>query len=143
MTAADDTSAVPPQPRPALERIAERIAAVSPAWSAATCEPDDLPDLDGAPDGLGSDRLLGFETIREGWLLHHGRTRVVTGASPDLALLVGDWAYADGLCTVADHGSLDDVSVLADLVADVSARAAERPEDLEARWTEGAAALAR
>jgi hypothetical protein len=75
------------------------------------------------------------ELIREGWLTHRGVARIATGASPNLALLIGDWCYAAGLCAIADHGSLDDVAALAELVADLSARAEESTQALDPYWS--------
>lgn len=112
--------------------VAQRLADVSPAWAEAAIDPATAPA--DAPLRLGRDRAVGVEAIREGWLLHRGASRLAPGASPDLSLLVGDWCYAAGLCAIADHGSLDDVAALAELVADVSARADETPEALLPRW---------
>ncbi len=122
--------------------VAQRMRDVSPAWAAVTCEPTDAP-ADDAFDVGSRDRTTGVEAIREGWLLHRNASRIVDGASPDLALLVGDWCYAAGLCDVADHGSLDDVARLARLMADVSARAGETVEALDPYWQQAAKELHR
>ncbi len=119
---------------PALGVVAQRLADVSPAWAAVTINPATAPP--GAPDGISRDRAIGVESIREGWLLHRTASRLAAGATPDLALLIGDWCYAAGLCDIADHGSLDDVERLAGLVADVSARCDEPIDALEPRWVE-------
>ena len=140
---ADGEGAAPSEPPPApLAVLARQLSAVSPAWAAATVEPDDAPPLADDPL-LGRDRQQGFEAIREGWLMHRGVSRLATAATPDLALLVGDWCYAAGLGTIADHGSLDDVAKLAELVADVATRCDEPVEDLEARWATTAEELQR
>jgi hypothetical protein len=119
----------PPSP---LGVVAQRAAEVSPAWADVTSAPEHAADA--PPPVAGRDRAIGVEAIREGWLLHRNSSRIVRGASPDLALLVGDWCYAAGLCTIADHGSLDDVARLATLVADVSARADQAVDELEPYW---------
>lgn len=123
---------VPPS---TLGAIAQRIADVSPAWRAVTVAPGSAPGATELP-GLSRDRTRGVESIREGWLLHRGASRISENASPDLALLIGDWCYAAGLCTIADNGTLDDVAQLARLVADVSARFEEPIDALQSRWLE-------
>lgn len=127
------------QPPTILESTTAAIADVSPAWAAvvdpvARCG-DDLVDR------LGRDRARGVELIREGWLVHRGASRVIDGASPDLALLIGDWCYAAGLCSITDHGTLDDVSRLAALVADVSVRAGDPIDELAGTWNDALEAM--
>lgn len=129
-------AADPPAPPTPLGAVAARIADVSPAWAAIAVEPGTAPDSAAGIDALGRSRAQGVEAIREGWLLHRGAPRLVEPGSGDLGLLVGDWCYAAGLCTIADAGSLDDVAALAELVADLSARAQEPVEALEQRWSE-------
>ncbi len=63
------------------------------------------------------DYALLVETIREGYLLHYGTPRVVTGADPDLALLAGDYLYARGLERLAALGDLEAVRELSDLIS--------------------------
>ena len=125
----------------ALEELAATIAAVSPDWAGVVVgEPASGAAI--ASGDLPGELRLGVEAIREGWLLHRGAARVVAGASPDLALLIGDWCYAAGLGIVTDHGSLDDVATLAELVADLSSRPEASLDELEARWTQAYATLA-
>ncbi len=128
-----------PEPIPVLGVVAERLADVSPAWASVTVAPTSVTG--GDADGISRDRAIGVEAIREGWLLHRAASRLAADASPDLALLVGDWCYAAGLCEIADHGSLDDVARLASLVADVSARCDESVESLAPRWDETVEAM--
>lgn len=123
--------------------VAARMAEVSPSWANVVTAPEQAPGADGRVLSLGRDRAHGVEAIREGWLLHRDASRVVDGASPDLALLMGDWCYAAGLCTITDHGTLDDVAQLARLVADVSARAGETAEELAPRWNDAVESMAR
>ena len=61
------------------------------------------------------------ELVREGYLLHYGRPRMIAGADADLALLAGDYLYAKGLRLLARLDDLSAVAELADLIA-VSAR---------------------
>jgi hypothetical protein len=63
------------------------------------------------------DYLLLVEAIREGYLLHYGRPRLIDAADPDLRLLAGDFLYALGLERLAAHGDLDAVRELADLIS--------------------------
>lgn len=128
-------------PPNAIGTVAARLANVAPSWAAVTRQPQQAPLVDARVELLGRDRAQGFESIREGWLLHRGASRMVDGASPDLALLVGDWCYAAGLCTIADHGTLDDVAALSRLVADASVRAHEPVDVVAARWDETAEAM--
>ncbi|MCW2928776.1 MAG: hypothetical protein JWM86_2744 [Thermoleophilia bacterium] len=139
-SSAVDAAANGPRPLEPIEAVALRLRDVSPAWHDAAVREHDLPKGTRLP-GISRDRAIGVEAIREGWLLHRGASRIAPAASPDLALLVGDWCYASGLCSIADHGSLDDVATLARLIADVSARRADEVEALEPRWTEAIEAL--
>ncbi len=127
------------EPMPVLGVVAQRLADVSPAWDAVTVAPANAPKS--ATDGISRDRAIGVEAIREGWLLHRTASRLAAEASPDLALLIGDWCYAAGLCDIADHGSLDDVAELAGLVADVSARCDEPIDALAPRWEQSIEAM--
>jgi hypothetical protein len=125
---------------PLLDELVERLGNVSPAWRTVARVEADVHEFTEAV-GLEPALARGVETIHEGWLLHRGRSRVAAAASPDLALLIGDWCYAAGLRDVTEHGSLDDVRALADLIADVSSRASESDDALDPRWDELLAAL--
>ena len=57
------------------------------------------------------------ERVREGYLLHYGTPRVISGAESELALLAGDHLYALGLERLARIGDLDAVRELADLIS--------------------------
>ena len=60
---------------------------------------------------------LVIESVREGYLLHYARGRVVSGADPDLTLLAGDYLYALGLERLAALGDLEAVRELSDLIS--------------------------
>jgi len=60
---------------------------------------------------------LVVESVREGFLLHYGRGRVVVDPDPDLALLAGDYLYALGLERLAALDDTDSVRELADLIS--------------------------
>ncbi len=58
-----------------------------------------------------------FEAIREGYLLHYARPRLLAAAEPDLRLLAGDYLYALGLERLAARGDLEAVRELGDLIS--------------------------
>jgi hypothetical protein len=60
---------------------------------------------------------LVVESVREGYLLHFGRPRLLAGHDPDLALLAGDYLYALGIERLAALGDADAVCELADLIS--------------------------
>ena len=84
----------------------------------------------GGPRAAGNEgeyELL-LEMIREGSLLHYGRSGVLDDQDPDLALLLGDQLYAMGLSRLAELGDLEAVAELADLISLLAqARADARP----------------
>jgi hypothetical protein len=93
---------------------------------------------------LGEERYaLGLETIYEGYLLHYGRPRLFAPADADTALLLGDYLYAHGLVRVADVGTVEAVSDLAELISlCAQLRADDTDGDGEA-WAASAALLGR
>jgi hypothetical protein len=56
------------------------------------------------------------ECVREGYLLHYGRPRLLAPPDPDLALLAGDYLYAKGLERLAAIGDQESVGELSDLI---------------------------
>jgi hypothetical protein len=131
-------------PTEALNELATRLRAEQSVISPHVGDPDghvpalgslvaNGPRAAGAP----SEYAILFESIREGYLLHYARPRVVNGADEDLALLAGDYLYARGLERLAALGDLEAVRELSDLislVAQLHAGGGTGPED-------GAAAL--
>ena len=112
-----------------LETVAERAAAASPLWAAALL-PEPRGDL--RFSGRCPDRhLLGVETIYEGYLLHHGTSRLFEQDDRELALLTGDYLYAAGLREICATGDLHAVGALAD--ADRGLRGAPRRAGARAR----------
>jgi hypothetical protein len=119
--------------------------------------PDPTPDATGAGAGVGGPQLaargprvtgherdyeLLLEMILEGSLLHYGTPRLVLGADPDLALLLGDQLYALGLARLAELGDLDAVAELADLISLLAqAQAASDHGLADAIWQAGATAI--
>jgi hypothetical protein len=64
-----------------------------------------------------SEYTILVEAIREGYLLHYEKPRLIEGADGDLRLLAGDYLYAIGLEKLAARGDLDAVRELADLIS--------------------------
>jgi hypothetical protein len=64
-----------------------------------------------------SEYTILVEAIREGYLLHYEKPRLIEGADGDLWLLAGDYLYAIGLEKLAARGDLDAVRELADLIS--------------------------
>jgi hypothetical protein len=98
-----------------MAEIRRRAAADSPLWAQALL-PGDAPE----PDFAGrcpATHLLGVEMIREGYLLHRGRSRLFGHDDDDLALLTGDYLYAAGLVEICRTGDLDAVVALAELIS--------------------------
>ena len=84
---------------------------------------------------------LGLESIYEGYLLHYGRPRLFWPASPEIALLLGDYLYAHGLVRIATLGELGAVADLAELISLAAQIRAERSDDDGAAWAATAALL--
>jgi hypothetical protein len=127
-------------PPEVMEQIRQRAAADSPLLEAAL-RSGDVPGPRYA--GRCPDRyLIGVEMIREGYLLHNGRSVLFSQDDPDLALLTGDYLYAAGLVEICATGDLRAVRTLARLIAECSARRgdAETAGD-EPLWDEAIAGL--
>ena len=123
-----------------LEQIRARAAADSPLWAAALL-PGDPPSAEyqgRCPDS----HLLGVEMIREGYLLHGGRSRLFAQDDRDLALLTGDYLYAAGLVEICRTGDLTAVTALAQLISAGASDRGEGAGDDEDRWTAALAAFA-
>jgi hypothetical protein len=86
----------------------------------------------GANEG---DYALVVESVREGYLLHYARPRLLADLDSDLALLAGDYLYALGLERLTALGDVEAVRELSDLIS-LSAQL-----HAEARSADGAAAL--
>jgi hypothetical protein len=123
-----------------LETVAERAAEASPLWaSALLSEPRGELRFSGrCPDR----HLLGVVTIYEGYLLHHGTSRLFDQDDRDLAVLTGDYLYAAGLREICATGDLAAVDALAELIAACAARRGEaEPEPDDGLWDETVAGL--
>jgi hypothetical protein len=105
--------------------------------ASAGVELADEPLLAPVPDGPYA---LTLAAVREGYLLHYARGKVVdTADDPDLALLGGDRLYALALAELAALGDLDAVATLAELISDCARAHAEADEARAAAAWEAAA----
>ena len=78
---------------------------------------------------------LVLEAIREGYLLHYGEPRLLSGHDADLALLAGDYLYALGIERLAALGDTSAVLLLADLISTSAQLHTEgREAELPGRW---------
>jgi hypothetical protein len=92
--------------------------------------------------GREDDVAFVVEAIREGYLLHYRRGRLLDHADADLALLAGDRLYALGLARLARLGDVAAVGELADVISlCAQAHAAGDGELAEAAWQAGVAAV--
>ena len=95
----------------ALQALADHLRAEDTPISPHVvdpAEPSQLGDLAG-----GGEYALVIEAVREGYLLHYGEPRLLTGHDADLALLAGDYLYALGLDRLAALGDTRAVAILA------------------------------
>jgi len=123
-----------------LETVAERAADASPLWaSALLTEPRGGLRFSGrCPER----HLLGVETIYEGYLLHHGTSRLFEQDDRDLAVLTGDYLYAAGLREICATGDLGAVGALAGLISRCARNQGDgRGGDDAALWDETVATL--
>ncbi len=85
---------------------------------------------------------LVLEAVREGYLLHYGDSRLLSGDDGDLALLAGDYLYALGIERLAALGDTDAVLVLADLISTSAQLHTEgRDDEVADRWREAVDAI--
>lgn len=86
---------------------------------------------------------LVVEAVREGYLLHYGKPRLLAGHDDDLALLAGDYLYALGIERLAALGDTEAVRELADLISLCAQLHAEgRIDETSGRWQEAVRAIA-
>ena len=85
---------------------------------------------------------LVLEAVREGYLLHYGEARILSGHDPDLALLAGDYLYALDIERLAALGDTEAVRELADLISlCAQLHAEEREGSVPALWRASAIAV--
>ena len=132
-----------------LERLADELrregGLVADALLARAEGPTPHGDLAArGPRAVGREAEIALvvEAVREGYLLHYGRPRLLDAADADLALLAGDRLYALGLAKLADAGDLVAVAELADVIAlSAVAHAADDRPLADAVWLAGAGAV--
>jgi len=100
--------------------------------------PEDLAAAGPRSAARGAAVRGAVSAVREGYELHYaGR-----GEDADLALLVGDRRYADGLAGLAALGDLPAIAELADVISlCAQAHAAGDDELADAAWRAGATAV--
>ena len=121
------------------QTIAAEAERESPLWGQALraeAEPEPVFST------LADERYaLGLETIYEGYLVHYGTARLFAAEDPDVALLLGDYLYAQGLVRIAKLGDVEAIRELAALISRCAhLRAEGAPGDGEA-WAETAERL--
>jgi hypothetical protein len=140
----------PPAPEHALGALADQLRAEESVITAHVRDADDPPALGVlVASGPRTARDPGeyavlLESVREGYLLHYGRPRVVVGADRDLALLAGDYLYACGLERLAALADLEAIRELSDLISLSAQLHADRDAGMagEALWLASAVAVA-
>lgn len=140
---------MPASPHAALRELADVLRAGEGALAASVREPRTEPRLGllvaAGPRAAAApgEYAVVVEAIREGYLLHYGRPRILRDLDADLALLAGDYLYALGLARLAELEDAGAVAELADLVALAARLHAEgRGADAEAAWISTALAVA-
>ena len=123
-----------------MSTLAEVVRALEPSLARHAARepgPDRFAGLVDDPD-----RLFVLEAVYEGYLMHYGAPRALTGMDPDLRLLAGDALYALGLARLAERADVDAVAELSDLISlTARAHAEGRPEVAESLWLASARAL--
>lgn len=123
----------------ALRTLADRLREEDTPISPHVVEPD-ADAAFAAPEAYAPV----VESVREGYLLHYGESRVLAGHEGDLGLLAGDYLYALGIERLAAMGDARAVGVLAELIGRCAQLHAEgREGEAAALWREAVAALGR
>lgn len=116
----------------ALDALAEQLRSEDTPIAAHVVDTG-VPVGSEAPD----EYALVMEAVREGYLLHYGESRLLTGHDDDLALLAGDYLYALGLDRLAALGDTGAVAVLSELISKCAQFHAEgRGDEVEPLWVE-------
>ena len=106
----------------ALRRLAAQLREEDTPISPHVVDPPSAPAL-GARAAAGprtasnpEEYALVVEAVHEGYLLHYGESRLLSGHDSDLGLLAGDYLYALGLDRLAALGDARAVEILSDLI---------------------------
>ena len=96
---------------------------------------DHVVDPPDTPTDLPGEYAYVLEAVREGHLLHYGKSRLLAGHDDDLALLAGDYLYALGIERLAKLGDTAAVLALADLISlSAQLHAEGRSDELPDHW---------
>jgi hypothetical protein len=133
----------------ALQLLAEQLRAEETPIAPHVVDPAEPPALgELAASGPGAaaapaEYALVVEAVREGYLLHYGEPRLVSGHDSDLALLAGDYLYALGLDRLAALGDTGAVAVLSNLISECARLHAEGEEEgIPSLWRKAAEEIA-
>jgi hypothetical protein len=136
-------------PADALLTLAERISGEGELLASRLVRPEVAPvfgELAAAGPRTVSDPAayaLVVEAVREGYLCHYERPRILADVDPDLALLAGDLFYAIGINGLAALDDPESVGILSDLIrVAAELRAEDETEIAEALWLAQLLALA-
>ncbi|HEU5253541.1 MAG TPA: hypothetical protein VFU16_09485 [Solirubrobacterales bacterium] len=125
----------------ALEALAGQLRAEDTPISPHVVDPAEPPALGDLAGG--GEHAVVIEAVREGYLLHYGQPRLLSGHDADLALLAGDYLYALGLDRLATLGDTRAVAVLSDLISECARLHAEgNTEGIPALWRNAAEEIA-
>ncbi len=113
----------------ALQQLAMQLREEDTPISPHVIDPDEAAAF--APPG---EYAFVIEAVREGYLLHYGKPRLLAGHDPDLALLAGDYLYALGIERLAAMGDTDAVHALADLISTCAQLHTEDRNDVPVVW---------
>ena len=135
-------------PEAALQQLAEQLRHQDTVISSHVVEPSERPVLGplaaAGPRAAGAplEYSLVVESIREGYELHYGTSRILDGQDENLALLAGDYLYALGLERLAALGDGEAVAELSDLISLSAACHANGSEQVvPALWLAAAVAV--
>ena len=110
-------------PERALDTLAQQLRAEETVISPYVVDAPARPGLGllaaSCPRGARApaDYALVVESVREGYLLHYQRSRLLAGHDDDLGLLAGDYLYARGIERLAALGDSEAVRELGDLIS--------------------------
>lgn len=99
-------------------------------------DPALAPHFEAVEPRFEGPRAYVLEAVREGYLLHYGRSEAFPAVDEDLALLAGDALYAQGLARLAEEGDLPAVAELADLITGCARLHAEGGDDASVLWAQ-------
>jgi hypothetical protein len=140
--------AAPSDPRDALQLLAARLREEETPISPHVVEPAEQPvfgllaALGERAAALPGEYALVVEAVREGYLLHYGKPRLLRGLDADLALLAGDYLYAIGIERLAALGDAEAVAVLSELIGRCAQLHAEgRENEAPGLWRASALAV--